>query len=217
MTSGLDIEKVLLNLGQIKYKNYFSQAKNAFLHFCEFQDIALSPALMERISKLEKGARKKYRKLKPIHYSEIDRKIKHIRNKKLKLCYQVIVATGLRVSELAGITPNDCITASDEITFTFIGKGGKKESAVLKAIEYPRLYQSLKELIESTFGEKKLFYSVPYLQKKAKELGFKCHDLRRVYAKLEYKKSGSREEVMKKLRHSSPKTTNIYLKSKVKI
>jgi len=217
MTNGLDIESVLDNLGQIKYKNYFSQAKNAFLHFCEFQNIALSPAIMERISELENGTQKKYRKLTAIQYSEIDRKIKHIKNKKLKLCYQVIIATGLRVSELAGITPNDSIIAGDGIVFNFIGKGGNRESVMLKATEYPKLYQSLLKLIENTHQEKKIFYSVPYLQKKARELGFKCHDLRRIYAKIEYKKFRSRVEVMKKLRHSSPKTTNIYLRSKVKI
>jgi len=211
------MEKVLDKLGEIKHKNYFSQAKNALLRFCEFQGITLSFATMERIRQLEAGTKKKYRKHEVIYYSRMDKKIKHLKNQKLKLSFQVMVATGLRVSELAGITPDDCTIKDAGIAFSFVGKGGNREAATLCAVEYPTLYQRLVEHIESVPKKKKIFYSVPYLQQKARELGFKCHDLRRVYAKLEYKKHRSKKEVMEKLRHSSPRTTNIYLRSKVKL
>jgi len=215
--SKLDIEKVLEKLSTIKHRNYFSQSKNAFLHFCEFQDISLSADTLGNIKELEEVTRKKYRKLDPIDYTQVNTKIKHIKNKKLKLCYQVIVATGLRVSELAGISASDCLISGDEITFHFTGKGGKQEAVTLQAVEYPRLYQGVREFIEKTPSNRKLFYSANYLQTKAKELGFKCHDLRRAYAKIEHKKCRSKAQVMKKLRHSSIKNTNIYLRSKVKI
>jgi len=216
-TNRLDIEKVFDKLGTIKHRNYFSQSKNAFLHFCEFQNISLSSDTLESIKILEEATRKKYRKFEPIEYSQIHTRIKHIKNKKLKLCYQVIIATGLRVSELASIFPSDCIVTDDKIIFHFTGKGGKRETATLQAVEYPSLYQRGKEHIQNTSQGKKLFYSANYLQTKAKELGFKCHDLRRVYAKVEYKKCRSKSQVMKKMRHSSIKNTNIYLRSKVKI
>ena len=215
--SQLDIKKVLDKLGTIKHKNYFSQSKNAFLHFCEFQNINLSADVLESIAELEKGTRKKYRKLSSIEYSQVDKKIKHIKNKKLKLCFQVMLATGLRVSELASITRNDCLVEDDAITLNFIGKGGKREVVALQATEhFFKLYQRLKEHIHITPPDKKVFYSAVYLMNKASELGFKCHDLRRIYAHLEYKKCGAKIKVKEKMRHTNMKNTNRYLRSKVK-
>ena len=217
----LDTDKILYKLGQIKYKNHFSQSKNAFLHFCEFQNIELSGDVLENIKALEKSTVKKYKKLATIEYKEVDKTIKHIKNPKLKLCYQVLITTGLRVSELASITANDCVIDGDVITLSFIGKGGKTEAVTIIAEENPALFQRLKEHVKNTSSEnadnvkRKVFYSAVYLQTKAKELGFKCHDLRRIFAKLEYKKH-SKKEVMKKMRHSNIKTTNIYIRSKVK-
>jgi len=216
-SNNLNIDKIMEKLGKIKHKNHFSQSKNAFLRFCEFLHINLSVDTLELIKELEENTRKKYRKLKPVEFNQVDKKIKHIKNKKLKLCFQTIVATGFRISELASITSNNCTIADDGITFAFIGKGGASEVIELQASTHPKLYQSLKELIESTSMDKRIFYSANYLQRQTKELGFGCHDLRRIYAKLEYKKSKSKRHVMKKLRHSSIKTTNIYLRSKVKI
>jgi len=86
----LDIDKILNKLGQIKHKNYFSQYKNAFLHFCEFQGINLTNDCIERIKELETATRKKRRQLKSIEYSEMDNMIKRIRDKQLKLSYQTI-------------------------------------------------------------------------------------------------------------------------------
>ena len=229
----LDVQKVLDKLSEVKYKNYFSQAKNAFLHFCEFQHIKLSVDTMDRIKELESSTKKKHRKLKSIAYTKIENKIKRLRNMKLKLSYQTIIATGLRVSELSWLSPNDCTISADSITFNFIGKGGKAGTATIKAVEYPKLFERLKVLIHSTLAlplatpagktnnmvnsDKKVFYSAGYLQSKARELGFGCHDLRRAFAKLEYKKCRNKAEVSRKMRHSNIRTTNIYLKSKVKL
>ena len=213
----LDIDKILGKLGEIKHKNYFSQSKNAFLHFCEFKGIKLSDKVLENIKELEQGTKKKYRKMKVTHYKSVDSKIKHSKNKKLKLSFQVMSATGLRVSELASLISANCTITADEITFSFIGKGGASEAVTLKKTDKPKLYENVKELIENTPPNKKIFYSAIYLQNKAKEMGFRPHDLRRAYAKLEYKKTGSKTHVRDKLRHSSVKTTNIYLRSKIKI
>ena len=213
----LDIEQVLNKLRQIKHKNYFSQSKNALLLFCQFQNIQLSADTLETIKALEERTKKKYRNFEPLDYNQVSEKIKRIRNKKLKLSFQAMLATGLRVSELAGITKNDCIVTDSDISFSFFGKGGENEIVILQATEYSKLYQILKEYILLAPQNKKLFYSVPYLQRKANELGFKCHDLRRAFAKLEYKKCKSKHVVMKKLRHSSIKNTDIYLRSKIDI
>ena len=213
----LDMVKILDNLKLIKHKNYFSQTKNAFLHFCKFQNIVLSSDIIKSIEEIEKCTSRKYKKLVPVEYKEVDTTIKHIRNIKLKLSYQTIIATGLRVFELSQITPTDCNVTDDTITFCFTAKGGKTETVIISKSEYSKLFQRLTEHIKSTSTDKKLFYSAVYLQKQAKKLGFGCHDLRRTYAKLEYKKCGSKEEVKEKLRHSNMKNTNIYLNSKIKL
>lgn len=56
--SRLDISKVINNLSKIKYKNHFSQSKNAFLHFCKFQNITLNSEHLKTIELLEKNTRK---------------------------------------------------------------------------------------------------------------------------------------------------------------
>jgi integrase len=212
----LDVQLVLVKLSELKYKNHFSQSKNAFLHFCEFQNIMLSDETMVRIDELGQTAKKKHRKLKPVAYTQIDSKIKHFSNMKLKLSFQTITATGLRVSELAGLSPNDCNVSKDSIVFCFIGKGSKDGTVAVNADDSPLLYERIKGLIVDTPPNKKVFYSAVYLQKKAHKLGFGCHNLRRLFAKLEYRKCRNKAEVSEKLRHSNKRTTNIYLKSKVK-
>ncbi|MCL2083550.1 MAG: site-specific integrase [Oscillospiraceae bacterium] len=213
----LDVQRVIDKLGDVKYKNHFSQSKNAFLYFCEFQKIRLSANVLEKIEALAGATKKKHRKLKPVEYSHIDGKVKRLKNTRLKLSYQTMVATGLRVSELAGLSHNDCQVTAESITLHFFGKGGKTGTAVIWAGESPQLYELLKNQIADTPADKKVFYSAVYLQSKARELGFGCHDLRRAFAKLEYHKCRNKETVSEKLGHSNIRTTNIYLRSKVKV
>jgi len=210
----LDVEKVLDILSGIKYKNNFSKCKNAFLHFCDFLGVDLGDKYIARIEDLHHGTTRRYRKLKHIDIEAIEKKIKGLRNPKLKLSYQTMLATGLRVGELAQITKDDCLITADEIHFSFVGKGGISCSVVISRHENPRFYDDLILLIEN--AKHKIFYSTIYLQIDAKKLGFTCHDLRRIYSRAEYKKTKSKEAVRRKLRHTNIKTTNIYLKSKFK-
>lgn len=108
---------------KITYKNHFSQSKNALLHFLAFLNISISDEHLKQIENLEKNTRKKYRKLEQADFKEIDKKIKYLKNKKLKLSYQVMIETSLRVFEVAQITPSDCLISNDEIHLSFIGKG----------------------------------------------------------------------------------------------
>lgn len=212
-----NMDSIMEKLESIKYKNELSQAKNALLYFCKFQNITLPSEYLKKIDELEKTVHRKYRNQKKMDFREVDKKIKHIRNKKLKLSYQVLVQTGLRVSELAQVKKDHCTLSEQEITLFFIGKGGRKEQTSITKVENEKLFEEVKSWIEITKPDKTLFYSAIYLQKKAKELGFACHDLRRACAKMEYKKTKSKKAVMHKLRHKRMKTTNIYLKSKLKI
>ena len=68
-------------------------------------------------------------------------------------------------------------------------------------------------MAESIKPNDRVFYSVATLQKEAKKLGFKCHDLRRICAKDEYKKTKSKWKVKEKLGHEKMSNTKIYLKS----
>lgn len=213
----LDIALVIAKLSKIQYKNYFSQYKNALLYFLDFLHIVLTNDEKTQIEMLEKNLHKKYRKLKPVDYKLIGSKIKHIRNKKLKLSYQVMLEVALRVSELSQISKNDCILEEDTITLCFIAPRGNKEEVVLKCEDNEKLFYDLQKLINTTEETKKVFYSSNYLQQNAQKLGFTCSDLRRACAKIEYRKTKSKEEVKEKLRHKNLKATNNCLSSKVKI
>ena len=211
----LDIDKVLEALATIKHKNTFSQSKNAFYHFCQFQHITLSETTKRKIKELEKKRHRRYRKSRVIHYKDILNAVHHIKNIKLRLSYQVMIATGLRVFELAQIKVNDCTITTEKMIFQFVGKGGNLETVTINKKDFPKLYKNLTTLIHTTQPHKKVFYSAIYLQKKSKQLGFQCHDLRRIFARLEYNRTKSKEEVKKKMRHTQLKNTTIYLRSHI--
>lgn len=213
----LDIDKMIQHLSEIKYKNEFSQSKNAFFRFLEFKHITLNQQQLSQIKQLEKNTQKKYRKKKSVNYKTVDKTIKHIKNQKLKLSYQTLLTTGLRVFELSQVRRDDCIITNDFIRFYFTGKGGEQESVVILKSENRLLYENLIELISNTDFSKKVFYSANYLQKKAKEYNFQCHDLRRIFSKLEHKKTKSIKEVQEKMRHTNEKTTKIYLNSNIQM
>lgn len=212
-----DLSKILDHLERVKYKNEFSQSKNALLYFLEFQKIKLSHEQKKKIEEMKTKTTRKYRRLQSVNLEDIEKKIKYLRNKKLKFSYLTMLQTGLRVFELSQLTPNHCTVLETSMNFSFTGKGGKQEQVTLLKEENKKLFYSLKEMIEETEPNKKIFYSRLYLQQEAKKRGFQCHDLRRAFAKVEYKKAKSKEKVKQKLRHSSLKTTDIYVKSKVNI
>jgi len=212
----INIEKLLQKLESMRYKNQYSKYKNAFLKFCEFQNIKLDNNTLLSLDIMKLDKKKKYQKLNKVRLTDIKNKIKVIRDKRLKLSYETMLATGLRVSELSQIKKADCITTENSILFRFIAKGGKKESVQISAESHKRLFNDLVKLIEDNKQEK-LFYSSNYLQKEATKRGFQCHDLRRAFAKIEYKKNRNLDKVRLSLRHKSIKNTKIYLKSKVEI
>lgn len=214
--SDINFEKVINQFTKIKHKNYFSQCKNALFHFAEFQGQKINHEDKKKISELEQKTHKKYRKRKEINYQNVLSSVNYLKNGKLKLCFLTMINTGLRVSELAQITPQLSHISNKEIIFDFIGKGGESETVTLLRSDNKELFEKLVNHIQSTEDDKKVFYSAIYLQENAKNLGFKCHDLRRIYAQLKYRETRDKNEVRKKLRHVNIKTTNIYLKCKIK-
>ncbi|MCB6608450.1 site-specific integrase [[Clostridium] symbiosum] len=216
LSNQIDIENIINNLSTIKYENYFSQSKNALFYFLKYKNISLPNEKLEEIEKLKYNTSKKYRKQKLIDFPKINKKIKYLRNNKMKLSFETMLNTGLRVSELSQIKKKDCTINNDSIIFLFEGKGGDMENITLYKKDNKKLFNVLKSHIEKKAVNDKLFYSAPYLQKQAEKLDFSCHDLRRIFAKQEYQKTKSKIEVMKKLRHENIETIEIYLNSKVK-
>ena len=208
---------VLEKLTAIKYKNQFSKYKNAFLKFCEFLNLELSGENQHKLDKMMDAKIKKRRKLRRTKLKDIKHKIRVMQDKKLKSSYETMLYTGLRDSELAQIKKADCIIHDKSIALSFIGKGRKHEKTILYEEQNKRVYKDLLQLIDTTPPDRKIFYSASYLQAKALEKGFQCHDLRRAFAKLTYQEYKDKEIVMRLLRHSKIKNTKIYLRSKVEI
>ena len=209
----LNPDLILPKFETMKHKNQYSKYKNAFLKFCEFQGIQLDNDFLLKLNLMKLDKKKKRRNLKEVDLKDINNHIRVIRDRKLKVSYQTLLATGLRVSELSQIQKEDCLIDSNKIELSFIGKGGNPESVSILKSENKSLYQNLSTLIYES--NEKPFYSANYLQTNTK--GFGCHDLRRAFAKLDYQKNKDLKQTAEKMRHKNKKNTKIYTNSKVKI
>ncbi len=213
----MDINSVIDKLQGMKYKNQYSKYKNAFLKFCDFLDIKLSNDILLKLDIANLDKKKKYRKMEPRKLEDIKNHLRGCKDKKLKLSYETMLATGLRVSELSQIKKTDCIVSNNNVQFFFTGKGQKKESVTINKADNMKLYTNLVELITGASESKKVFYSTNYLQTKASDMGFNCHDLRRAFAKITRKNNKDINVVKDAMRHTSTKNTKIYLNSKIDI
>ena len=213
----MDIDIILNKLRALKYKGEYSKHKNAFLKFCDFLDIKLSADIIHELNIMIVSKKKKYRKLKSVKLQDIKKHMKMMKDKKLRLSYETMLCTGLRVSELSQIKKEDCIISDSEIALSVIGKGGKQEQVFVNINNDKNFFYNLCQHINAHETGKKLFYSSSYLQAKANDKGFACHDLRRAFAKTIYKDCKDVNTVMRLLRHNKVKNTLLYLKSKVEI
>ncbi len=144
-------------------------------------------------------------------------KINALRNKKLKLAFRLQYRSGLRISEVAALTPDD-ITFGDDGNMTLFVRSGKgRKSRTVDVMDDDYLYQNLKELSEESEGT--LFYSASYMQKKAAEHNLLTHDLRRINSKERFRKElengssrrAARREVQQQFGHGKPRITSAYL------
>lgn len=181
--------------------------------------------LKEIISNKNNNRKKAY---DPYTLDTAKRKINTIKDKKYKLAYRLMIVSGARVFEIANLTKEDIIF-NDNNTLTIKirnGKGGK--SANINCLRDKYLFRELKYFLENKLEEESIFYSSIAMQKKAQQLGFKCHDLRRAYSKLFEKKIKEevrdfsddekdiivKDEIRKAMRHSRFETSKGYLYSK---
>lgn len=223
--SGINEEKIKERMNRIRGKNEFSAAKQAVLGLKKvYPDISIPKEdWFQEESRHRKNRLKK--KAKTIDLDATQRKINQISDPKLKYAYRLAMDSGLRVSELAEVLPED-ITFKDGDIYVNVthGKGGS--NGIVKCQKDPYLYEHLQDFIKKREEypdqeNNKLFYSSNTLQKKANDLGIECHDLRRICAitlRNELKKEMPVEEanaqVQAQLRHSRFSTTKRYLFNK---
>ncbi len=153
----------------------------------------------------------------PFNYDKVFRTINAIRNRRLKMAYRLMLATGMRVSEIASITKGD-ITLSPEVINIHLADT-KNNEAVDIHCEVPYIVANLPQLLDGLQDIDKVFHSGKRLREVAESYGFMCHDLRRAFAS-DYcqasLESGSSPREAKKqtaaeMRHSLIATTNTYL------
>lgn len=167
--------------------------------------------------------RRRKTRAEPIQLESIKHKINALKDDRLKLAYRTALNSGLRVSELADLKPGD-LQFKEGARIGYVvrrGKGGKPRELV--GLPDPYLHERLQQLMTATPPDQRLFYSNSHLRKRAYELEFECHDLRRVNAQdyrrfvrgeglSAYEANGA---VMESLGHTRFRTTARYLRKKV--
>lgn len=148
-------------------------------------------------------------------------KINALRNQKLKLALRIQLASGLRIFEVANLSPEDFAFGEKGCIKITVreGKGGKARKVECQDTWLSANLQSY--LSKWDKNEDVLFYKESYLKKKAGELGILTHDLRRLNAKQRYrekKEAGethreARRAVQKQLGHTQTKITDAYIGS----
>ena len=134
----------------------------------------------------------RHKSYEPYELNDRLRRINRIRDEKLRLAYRLMIVSGLRVFEVEALIKEDIEIKNNDIFVTVRdGKGGKYGE--VKCLEDKYLSNKLKNFLQDKDNDEKLFYATRTMQAKAQELGFKCHDLRRAYAKL------VKKELMKEL------------------
>lgn len=208
------------NILKLKTKNSISSAKNGLKRLKNAFPILDTPPDEFFENAVAGKNNRRLTKRPELQLSTVNRKINKVGNKKLMLSYRFMKATGLRVSEVAALKKED-ITFTDDGFNVFVSKGKGGKSGNVKALTDPYLHKELKEHLDSV--ENKVFYSASYMKKRAWELGFECHDLRRVFAQTTYKHSKlegkdhheAKKEVQDALRHDRASNTKRYLSRKI--
>mgnify|MGYP001658442258 FL=1 len=134
-----------------------------------------------------------------------------------------MLESGLRVHEVAALKKEDFSFDKNLITINLREAKGNKLCSI--ELENKYLSKNISEFIEVKNEDERVFPHMRYLQEQATKMGIKCHDLRRGFAKRNYKeelendspRSEALDKTRIKLRHTRSDTTKIYLNSKIKV
>lgn len=203
---------------RFKTKNEFSSAKNGLKYFKQcYPELQLPEEDFFKECSIHKRNRSKKPK-KNLSLKETRQKIKAVEDEKLRLAYELAMASGLRVSELSALRKNDLKFTEDGGLHVDVtaGKGGA--NGTVECIRDAEMIHELQQYTEKLGPDEKLFFSEAYMRKTADNAGFECHDLRRIFSqrkRRELMKSMSayeaNVEVQKSLRHARFSTTKRYL------
>lgn len=202
---------------KFKTRSRFSAVKNGLKWLKKF-DSSLKLPTEEMFC--EKSIRKRNRSKRPrktIYLMPINRKINQIGDDRLRYAYRLAEVSGLRVSELADLEPQNFTFEGNKIFVEVTGgKGG--HGGVVECNEDKYLSEHLPGFLQKYGAGEKVFYSESYMRERAGRLGMECHDLRRIFAirtrdelKKEMPVAEANAIVQTRLRHVRFSTTKRYL------
>lgn len=211
-----DIER---QLKSIKTRNDVIAAKQGLLALKEIYPELQLPESLSEISKRKRNFKK--RKFESTSLQSIQGRINNAKTVEYRLAYELMLETGLRVSEVVQITSDNVQTLEDGSVEIKIARMKGGESGI-KILEPGR---TANMLVQAAAAEKGLLLpSAHNLQIEAARLGIECHDLRRAYARVKHKELRSNigsyqanEEVRKLMGHKDIKTTKKYLRREISI
>lgn len=217
--SEIDPAAIERGLKELTTKNDVSAAKRGFEYMAGYFPELRLPENIGEISKHKRNCRK--RTWKPLKQDKLLRTVNGLHNKKLKYAYRLMLATGLRVSEVEQLRKQDITFEDGKITLYIEDTKGGGPATV--ECDEPYLIERLPEFVSGLDDSDKVFYSASTMMREAGAHGLECHDLRRVYAKTEYRErigSGMKAyeatgEVRELMRHKSCRTTKKYLRRKI--
>jgi integrase len=204
----------------IKGKRSASTLKHALREFSKvFEDFDYSSNRRFLVREIKNKTHKRLTRWDPFKISTAMRKVNSLRDKKLKLGYRTIFATGLRVEEVSNLRKKD-IVFKDGKLFVFVERGKNNKQRMAEAIKDNYLENSLKEYIKLLKDDDRLFYKKDYIIEKAVDMKFMTHDLRRAFSKIIFNtvykrgikdsKNKAVNEVINRLGHEGE--TNTYKK-----
>jgi integrase/recombinase XerC/integrase/recombinase XerD len=156
----------------------------------------------------------KDQELKYLKHSQVIRLIDSIPDERDRLIIRTIYATGVRVSELAGINIEDI--DFDEHTIRIRGKGGKIRMVFIDNETLSALGAFIGNRISGPLfpgqqGKNISSRTIQHIFRKYAPAGITPHKIRHSYASELYRRSKNLRVVQENLGHSSIKTTEIYL------
>ena len=210
---------ILDRLKKFRTKNEVSAAKNGLKHLAKYDGSLQLPtdAAFKSITQHKRNHVKS--KGRSVNFDTMMKKTNACRDPKMKYAYRLAAVSGLRVSELAELNPQDITFQSDGRLEIHVrhGKGGKEGWVTCLKDDY--LSKHLKNYIETLQPDERLFYDESYMRKYAWEHGMEMHDFRRAFAVLQKREliqdgCNAKEAdkiVQEQLRHSRFSNTKRYL------
>lgn len=190
-------------------KQSLAQTKRGLIIFYNKQGIYYNNDISLIIKTYNEAKRARKKKRDDLYFYPVLKKINFIKDKRKKLAFRLQMISGLRISEICNLKPEHIKFMEDfrMIVTVINGKGGKNRR--LQTLKDKYVWKELQKL---ELRKGKYFHNATTLQVLASSLGFKTHDLRKVFAHVIYYKSGDIELLRALLGHDGNDTYKTYVK-----